>query len=150
MFTTREKDDANYLCHIVRIGLLRPVEDSDNLMKTIIKCSMVVVDKTVKEGDLMLYFPVGCKIQDWYLKKNNLYRSSKYNQDLTKKGFIDKNRKVRRISLRGQPSLGLVMPLSSLDNRCDWSIDKNLANISFDTFDGKLLVEKSKRLTLRS
>lgn len=141
MFKISESANQNYICQIVKIGITEPVPNSDNLLMTSVQGNIVVINKTIKEGDMMIYFPVECQIQDWYLKQNNLYSSKELNSDPTKKGFIGNNGRVRCIKLRNQPSQGLLMPISSLGEGFNHDLKMQIGK-EFDTFNGKLLVKK--------
>ncbi len=140
MFKISEKANPNYLCQIVKIGKTVPVPNSDNLLITLVQGNTVIINKSVKEGDFMIYFPVECQISDWYLKRNNLYSSKELNSDNTKRGFIGNNGRVRCIKLRNQPSQGLLMPLTSVTDNLSSLIYHN--GLEFDTVNNNLLVKK--------
>ena len=142
MFILSQKYNPNYLAQIVMIGNVQPVPNSDNLVMTMVQGNTVVTGKGVNQGDIMVYFPVECQLSDWYLKKNNLYRDSTLNEDPTQKGFFELNGRVRCIKLRQQPSMGLLMPMSSFNSGSDLDIDKDLIGKEFDTFKNDLLVKK--------
>lgn len=140
MLQLSKNANPNYLCQIVKIGKTSPVPNSDHLLMTVVQGNTVIVNKAVKEGHFMIYFPVECQIQDWYLKQNNLYSSKELNLDSTKKGFIGNNGRVRCIKLRNQPSQGLLMPLNSITDNLSKLIYTE--GLEFDTVDNQLLVKK--------
>jgi len=114
---------------VVRVGALEPVENSDNLMRTVVNGERIVVNRLdVKEGDVMLYVSNECQISGWFLSANNLYRhymnnmnrgevEAKLNQEPDflstsegKKyvGYFEDTGRVRMIKLRGCPSFGVL------------------------------------------
>lgn len=118
-----------YCCSVVRVGALEPVENSDNLMRTVVNGERIVVNRQdVKEGDVMLYVSNECQISGWFLAANNMYRHHTLNQnraeveekikqdpDFLKTdegkrmvGYFEDNGRVRMIKLRGCPSFGVL------------------------------------------
>lgn len=72
----------------------------------------VVVGLDMQEGDRVVFFEAGGQLSADFCKYNNLNRDSELNQDTTKTGLMDKNRKVRSIRLRGEVSEGYLVPVS--------------------------------------
>lgn len=138
MFKISENANQNYICQIVKIGKTEPVPNSNNLLMTSVQGNIVIVDRSVKEGDIMIYFPVECQIQDWFLKKHNLYSSKELNSNPKEHGFFGNNGRVRCIKLRKQPSQGFLMPFESFDI----PYTESLLNKEFDTVNDQLLVKK--------
>lgn len=145
MVSVSPKANINYLAQFVKIGKLNPVPNSDRLLMTYVQGNVVVVPITVKEGDLMVYFPVESEISEWFLKENNLYAKKELNSNPEIKGYVDKSGRVRCIKLRSQPSQGLLMPINSIVKATKGSnsyIDNELIGKEFDTVNGQLLVKK--------
>lgn len=149
-----ENANPNYVAAICRITNTGPIPGSDRLMKTVIDGYDIVINKDMRVGQMVLYFPIESKICDRFLKANNLYSPENYelnsnaseiaelraeinnlesdleadqrNVDIqllineklkeikAKCGFFDKTGRVRMIRLRGQYSMGFVMPIESL------------------------------------
>jgi hypothetical protein len=75
------------------------------------------------------------------LKENNLYTHSHLNKDDTKRGMFSDNGRIRAIKLRGIPSEGIWLPLSSVL----WTgiAEKDLKDgLIFKTLNGNLVCEK--------
>jgi hypothetical protein len=72
---------------------------------------------------------------------NNLSSSSELNDDVTVKGYIGKNRRIRAIKLRGHASNAMLMPLESLD-KCKIPTNKLKEGDTFNEIDGHLLCKK--------
>ena len=129
-----------YCCSVVRVGALEPVENSDNLMRTVVNGERIVVNRQdVKEGDVMLYVSNECQISGWFLSANNMYRHHTLNHNHTavearlaqdpdflksdegKKmvGYFEDNGRVRMIKLRGCPSFGVLFRPDTMEQALD-------------------------------
>lgn len=137
--------NPNYLASIERIIEVFPIEGADRLMRTVIGGFDMVISKDLKPGDLVVYFPVETQICHQFLEKNNLYEFSeahlnaRYQEisdlmtqannetdaDTAKEliakaksmcGFFSNKRRVRMLKLRGQYSMGFVIPVQALRN----------------------------------
>lgn len=138
-----EDANPNYLATICQIENLYPIEGADRLMRTVINGNDMVVSKDMKVGDVVVYFPVETAICEQFLSANNLYELSEahrnsnfdYVEQLMKAaqdtddaevakihmtnaksmcGFFNKRGRVRMLKLRGQYSMGFVIPVESL------------------------------------
>lgn len=143
MLKIAENANPNYLASIEKITEVFPIEGADRLVRTVIGGFDMVVSKDMEVGDYVVYFPVETQISDKFLSRNNLYEFSEahlnanyeYMQDLMTKanastnadeakeliakaksmcGFFSKKRRVRMLKLRGQYSMGFVIPITSL------------------------------------
>jgi hypothetical protein len=138
------ENSKNYACSVVEIKKILPIEGADMIVKTIVNGNTVVCSKNVKEGDKMLYFVSGTKLNADYCKKNDLYDKSEENLDIAQKGFISfKQKRVKAIKLRGEISDGMLMPLCSLNPFLQSSSIASL-NIGdeFTEINGNTLCEK--------
>lgn len=143
MTITKSTDaNPNYLATIVKVGKTYPINNSHNLVKTIINGYDIIISKDIHEGDIMIYFPCESCLNPKYLSTNNLYDYSNYklnsNKDLVNEsnrrdlcGFFGKNGRVRIIKLRGEYSQGFIAPISTLVNT--WP---ELINIDWDSLIG--------------
>lgn len=134
------EDSKNYVCSVVKIGQVFDIEGADRIKRVVVFGSNVVVQNTVKEGDIMLYFVSGTELNEEYCHKNNLFEKAELNQDTTKRGFINSKRRVKAIKLRGVISEGMIMPLNSLSPFCDVSSFK--IGDEFTTINGNDLCKK--------
>ena len=139
-----KEGSANYVCSIVKIGKIFDIEGADMIKRTVVNGNNVVVSKDVKEGDEMLYFVSGTKLNADYCKKNNLYSSNEENYNTEKKGFISfRQKRVRAIKLRGVISDGMLMQLTSLLPFLEQgSINSLRVGDEFTTINGNILCEK--------
>lgn len=113
MNLNKPKND-NYAATIVQIKTIVPLENCDNVQGLIIMGNQVIGDKSIKEGDIGIYFPLETQLSENYLKYNNLYRKPELNLDSTQKGYFEENGRIRCVKFRGHKSEGLFMPLESL------------------------------------
>lgn len=131
----------NYSATVIRVPKVGKVPNSDRLRFFNALGIQVIVDDSweAREGELALLFPAEVQLEPGFMKANNLYRDKELNDDQTQAGYIETNRRVRAMKLRGNISNGLVMPLSSI-----WFADTT--NLSegdvFDTLDGYAICRK--------
>jgi hypothetical protein len=159
-FKLTECANPNYLCTVCKIGEVFPIEGADRLVKTVINGYDIVISKTHKEGDIVVYFPVETSICEQYLSANNLYELSladknsnfadvdklikdaeaaendsdaKRCMEMAKSmcGFFNKHGRVRILKLRGQYSQGFVADVSSMVN-----FDNTLSNVDWESMVG--------------
>jgi hypothetical protein len=110
---SKPKND-NYCATIVQIKAVYPLENCDNIQGTTIFGNQVIVGNDTKAGDIGVFFPPETQLSDGFLSSNNLYKYKDLNSDKTKKGYIEKNGRVRTMKLRGNQSAGIFMPIESL------------------------------------
>ena len=144
MKLTIREDSKNYVCTVVQIDKLFPIEGSDNILRAVIFGNNVVVSKDTKIGDVMLYFVSGTQLSEYYCKLNNLYSDKDLNKDVNAKpGYLGKTRRVKAIKLRGIISDGFLMPLSSLNPFLEQqSIESLNVGNSFTDINGNNLCQK--------
>lgn len=104
----------SYTGFITRVKNIRPAENADKLSLCDVFGNTVVVDKSVNENDLYVYFPCDGQLSLDFCLNNNLLR--KLPDGTPGTGYMDPDkRNVVAIKLRGNKSDGLVLPLSCLD-----------------------------------
>lgn len=106
----------NYTCQVIKLPIKQKVEGLDNLVKVTIQGNDCLTSKDADESELYLFFPAECQIAHEFLSFNNLYRHSELNEDKTKKGFFEDNRRVKALKFKGIISTGFIIPLSSLNS----------------------------------
>ncbi len=107
----------NYSATIVRISNLTKHPNADKLQLTNIFGNVVIVGLDTKVGDIGVFFPIESQISEEFAKANDLIRRKDENGKAAG-GMLEQNRRVRAIKLRGTPSMGLFLPLSSLSWFC--------------------------------
>ncbi len=146
MINISKDANKNYLCKVVKLKGVTKLEGSDFLQTVTIDFNTVVTGLDAKDGLGYVYFPIESKISKEFLSSTNSFRNSELNEDKEKKGFFDDNGRVRAMKLRGERSMGYIVPLETI---FEWSglgkeyaSIENLENEEFDTINNKLLVEK--------
>ena len=131
----KKPDNENYCATVVRIKNIIPLEKCDYIQSTIIFGNSIIIGKDTNVDDVGIYFPAETQLSDEYARENNLYRHTEKNADPNKKGYLEDNRRIRTMKMRGNRSCGLFMPLTSLKNLI-WgdSIDITKLN-ELDAFD---------------
>ena len=136
------RGNKNYAAYTVTLDNKIELEGCDNICGTMIYNTHVIISKDTQIGDIGIYFPVECQLSEEYLSKNNLFRDAELNEDTTKKGFFEKNRRIKAVKMRGYVSDGLFMPLSSLSYLGGSHADFLTMGEAFDTIDGKEICRK--------
>ena len=128
-----------YNVYIAKAKNIRPAENADRLNLCEVFGNTTVVDKSVNENDLYVYFPVDGKLAADFCELNHLCRKKQDGSPDT--GYLDPDkRNIVAIKLRGNRSDGLLLPLSSLASYGDIS---TLAEGDIvTTFNGHLIAEK--------
>lgn len=105
--------NENYCANVVKIKNVVQLDNCDNIQATHIFGNQIIIGKNVQVGDIGVYFPAETQLSHEYASENNLYRHSELNKDKDKKGYLEDNRRIRTMKLRGNQSCGLFMPLDS-------------------------------------
>lgn len=107
--------------YITSIKELHKHSNADRLQCTTIFGSNVIVGLDTKIGDLGVYFPVDLQLGKEFAEKNNLLRKKDENGNEIG-GYLDpEKRNIKAISLRGEKSDGLFLPIESLKDFTDIS-----------------------------
>ena len=105
---------SEHVGYVVQINELHPHSNADRLQIATIFGASVIVDLSVKLGDLGIYFPIDLQLSEEYCAQNNLVRKKDENGNNIG-GYLDPDkRNIRAMKLRGEQSEGLFMPLESL------------------------------------
>jgi hypothetical protein len=142
MIEISKNSNPNYLCKIFKIENLRPHSNADRLQITSIDFQDIVVGLDVKEGDVMVFFPLECKINSDFLSFTNSFRKKELNADKEKAGFFEENCRVKAVKFRNEKSMGYLVPSVQVSAWSGYNIIKDDIGQEFDTIGGKKLVEK--------
>ena len=100
---------------IAVIKNIEPIEGADRIVSCNLYGETVIVSKEVKEGDIGVLFDIETVLSTNVCYHNNLYRHTKLNKDKEVQGYMDDNRRVRPIRMKGVRCSGLWLPTSCLD-----------------------------------
>lgn len=138
----KEPENINYSATIIKIKSLIQLEGLDNLVAApLLGYTALVKKESMNVGDLVVLFVAETQISEKHAHENNLFRHGNFNKDQSIAGYLDDNRRVRAIRLRGNPSNALVMPLESLA----WTgikISELKEGDTFDELNGKEICKK--------
>ena len=133
--------NANYAATVVRLPELLELAGCDNLLGAPLYGFQAVVDKSHVEGELGIMFPAETQLSLEFTSNNNLHRHADLNIDKGETGYLEDNRRVRAIKLRGHRSDCLFLPMKSLDY-----LGLDLSDLKegdlFDSLDGKQICKK--------
>lgn len=133
----KHPDERNYAAKVVQLNNLRKHDNADRLQCATIDFQNVITGLDAQPGDVYVYFPVECKINADFLRETNSFREATLNVCPNEKGFFEKNCRVKAIKLRGEKSMGYIVPSLHVE---EWlklpnqSLSEHL-NVEFDTIN---------------
>ena len=156
--TAQILNEVNYAALAVRVPKDLPkLPNSDHLYGLNVAGFLAVVDGSwlARSGEIAVLFPAEAQISEGLAKFANLHRDASLNQDTEESGYLEKNRRVRPMKLRGNVSKALLLPLEKVaayvaqsttlgkERLAAWEIELLLSEgESFDTIDGVELSRK--------
>jgi len=135
---------------VCKLGTHIPIEGADKIVRVDMFGETIITQKTNKEGELGILFDMETCLSHEYSSKNNMYRHSQLNVDESEVGYLEDDRRIRPIKLKGVKVSGLWMPLSSLEFRSTDTGKYPLVGFEVDSFDGVPLCEKYVSKATRS
>lgn len=106
--------NANYAATVVAVHTIVDLSGLDNLVGVPALGHQALTTKGITAGELRVAFTAETQLSHDFCHHNNLYRHAENNTDPTEKGYLEDNRRVRALKLRGHVSNALLMPLESL------------------------------------
>lgn len=100
---------------IAELKNLQPIEGADRIVQGTIFGETVIVSKDHVEGEIGVLFDCETQLSEEFCKNNNLFRHSNLNGDASKTGYLEDDRRVRAIRLKGVKCSGLWLPISCLN-----------------------------------
>lgn len=109
----------NYQANIIEIGKIEERTDLKTINKAIVLMDVeLVVSKSIKKGDVVVYFEPETAVCHELLSFLNMYSDKTLNSDTSVRGYVDKNRRVRSIELQKIRSSGLIIPIEEFKRFC--------------------------------
>jgi hypothetical protein len=131
-----------YNAIIGRITNKLPHTKADRLEFIIVCNTNVITQKDLYEvGDLVVFFPSDGQLSKQYTDANDLVARYDENKVRLNTGYMDENRRVKAINLRGEKSDGLVAPISSLQFT-NYDLSKLKEGEEFNTLNNILICSK--------
>ena len=109
------KGNPNYAAFIYEVTQTHPLDGLDNLVGVNVGGYQALVPKTTKPGDRFVAVVAGTQISENYARRLNLYRDSSLNADKNQTGYLENNRRVKAIRLRGNASNALLLDINLFD-----------------------------------
>lgn len=130
----------NYAATVVRVNTLVELEGLDNLIGVPVLGHQALTQRGIQQGELRVAFTAETQLSEEYARINGLYRDASLNNDTGVTGYLEKNRRIRALKLRGHVSNALLMPLDSLE---PWISPSQLREgDTFDTLNGHEICRK--------
>lgn len=142
--TATIEHEVNYAPLVIRVPEELPkLPNSDRLYGISAGGFLAVVDESWKEraGQLAVVFPAEAQISEGLASFANLYRHAELNRDPEQVGYLEDNRRVRALKLRGNVSKGLILPILDVAEYVGWPEPLHEGD-SFDTLNGIELSRK--------
>lgn len=105
--------NSSYAAQIIRVPVLVDLPGLDNLVGVPVLGHQALTQKDVAVGDLRIVFTAETQLSEEYACQNDLHRDPELNKT-DESGYLERNRRIRALKLRGNTSNALLMPLSSL------------------------------------
>ena len=106
------KGNHNYAAFIYEVTQTHPLDGLDNLVGVNVGGYQALVPKTTKPGDRFVAVVAGTQISASYTMLLNLHRDSSLNADKNQTGYLENNRRVKAIRLRGNASNALLLDIN--------------------------------------
>lgn len=158
LFTMSADGKSEYCCNVVKIGEVKPIENSDFLGQVIIYDKSIVVRKDqVKEGMLMFYAANETQLHKKFLSVNNLFELSEYEQNanindikslIVKTDF--KKKQLKQLKSNKRAFTKYITPLMNDNNIkkdvIEMNINKLLSFFEFSTHDISLMNDEQRKM----
>lgn len=136
-------ENPNYAANIVRVRNTVELDGLDNLVAVPVLGYQALVSKDTELDALYVLFTAESQLSLEFASKNNLHRHADLNANENETGYLEDNRRVKAIKLRGHNSNALLMPLSSLLHFAKQSdLDTLQEGDIFDKLNGVPIVKK--------
>lgn len=134
-------ENENYSATIVVARNSFPLEGLDNLVGVSFFGLTALIPKSTPDNEIGVLLPAESQLSIEMAKENNLHRHGIYNKDQGKQGYLEDNRRIKAIRLKGNQSNALFLPLDSLK----WTgvkLSELKEGDTFDTLNGKEICKK--------
>lgn len=140
--TVELKGNLNYAATVIEVPKLHKLPNSDRLYGYELFGYSGVTDTSwlEREGEKAVVFVAETQISDKLAKAANLYRHKELNADPTEAGYLEDNRRVRAIRLRGNHSNLLMLPAEKVAKA--FGVGVAQLEGSFDTIKGEEVCRK--------
>lgn len=141
MISKSEKANPNYLAKVIKLSGLRKHANADRLQVITVDFQNVITGMDAKDGDIYVFFPVECVINKEFLSFTNSFRHKELNADKEQAGFFEDSARVKAMKLRGEKSMGYMVPVASVEKFTGKTISDHVGE-EFDTIGEILMCKK--------
>jgi hypothetical protein len=141
MISISKEANPNYLAKIVKLKDIKKHSNADKFQTVIIDFQTVITGMDAKDGDIYVYFPLECQINFEFLAQTNSFRDIELNKEKDKTGFFEKNCRVRAMKLRGEKSMGYIVPITIVEEFTGEHLSDKVGK-EFDTVGDILMLKK--------
>jgi hypothetical protein len=107
-------ENSNYAATVVEVHRIVELDNCDNVVATPLLGFQAIVGKETAVGELGIVFTAETQLSEEFTRLNNLHRHGDLNDDESKKGYLEDNRRVKALKFRGHRSDCLFLYLDSL------------------------------------
>lgn len=133
--------NPNYVATVIEVPELIEFEGLDNLRGLALFGMQALVSKDTVPGTIGVLFSTEVQLSEEFASANNLFRHSNLNSDQTKVGYLEDNRRVKAIKLRGVRSDSLFVGLDAFTYLGVKPEDFKVGDV-FDSINGKEVLRK--------
>jgi hypothetical protein len=130
------------LAKIIELKNLKKHSNADRLQTVDVDFKTVITGMNAKNGDIYVYFPLECKINEDFLSFTNSFRDKTKNADPEQVGFFEDNCRVKAMRLRGEKSMGYIVPIAELEAFTGETGLVRYVGEEFDTIGNVKILEK--------
>lgn len=139
--TISSNANPNYLAKVVQVKGLRKHPNAERLQTVLIDFQNVITGLDTKDGDTVVFFPLESQINTNFLSFTNSFHHKELNKDQTQTGFFDDKGRVKAVKLRGERSMGYIVPIKAIEDFVGSKLE-NCVGKEFDTIGDILMVQK--------
>ena len=144
MLSKSENFDVNHCAHVARITKIRKHPNADRLQIAMVCGHPCIVGLDAKEGDIGILLCEGSQVSESFGLKWNLLRKHPETGELLD-GYLESNRRIRSLKLRGVESQALFLPESDFAGELGELKSPEVSK--FDSVDGNVVVKKYRGKT---
>ena len=133
--------NPNYVATVIRVAALADLDGLDNLKAIQVYGMQALVSKDTEIGTIGVLFSTEVQLSEEFARENNLHRHSNLNVDPNETGYLEDNRRVKALKLRGHRSDSLFMPLSAFSYLKVKPEDFAVGDV-FDSINGHEILKK--------
>jgi len=136
-----QEANPNYLAKIIKVTNLQKHPNADKLQMCLVDFQNVITGMDTKEGDVCVFFPLESAINVNFLAATNSFRDKEMNRDKDQAGFFESKGRVRAVKLRGEKSMGYIVPVETIESFVGYKISDHVGE-EFDMIGDILMVKK--------